>query len=366
MTGRGAGTGGPGAGHGRLSWVEAGRGLAAVTVMVSHLYVVHPVPFDTYLLGLFGAWAVSFFFVLSGYIMCHVHGQDIGHPGRAPHFVWRRLVRIFPTYLLVLALALAVNQLLQRPEARVALTAPFLVRQALLLPGETPFIGPSGTLRPELFFYALFALTLLNRWLGYAAFALWAVGLAWYLAVVGLGAIGQPFDSPRDVYLHDINIPFFEGLALGFVERRTGVLRFAAANLLLAAALFGLGAWRPDPRFGELAMFAVFGAVLAGLVWASRHARPAPRVLVWLGAISYSLYLVHMVVYTVLRGVDHLVGRPLDPVWPVRVAIQFAAAIGAAALLHRWFERPVLRWLNGRRTVLGLQVGRPAPVPAAG
>ncbi|MFX8653275.1 acyltransferase family protein, partial [Acinetobacter baumannii] len=53
---------------------------------------------------LWGRWGVCFFFVLSGFIIAHVHWKDLGSPDRVSGFLWRRLVRIFPTYWLALAI----------------------------------------------------------------------------------------------------------------------------------------------------------------------------------------------------------------------------------------------------------------------
>ena len=54
-------------------------------------------------LFLFAHAGVDFFFVLSGFIIYRVHRGDIGSPHRLSRYAWRRFVRIYPTYWIILA-----------------------------------------------------------------------------------------------------------------------------------------------------------------------------------------------------------------------------------------------------------------------
>jgi exopolysaccharide production protein ExoZ len=46
----------------------------------------------------FGFAGVDFFFVLSGFIMIHVHAGDIGQPRMLAAYLWKRFSRIYPAY----------------------------------------------------------------------------------------------------------------------------------------------------------------------------------------------------------------------------------------------------------------------------
>lgn len=343
----------------KLDWVEAGRGIAAALVMLSHAGTTHPIPIDGDLLGFLGSTGVGFFFVLSGFIMVHVHRDDVGHPRVVPHFVWRRLGRIFPTYFVAFAIMLGVN-LLQKSSVRVDVTPSFLAEQLLLLPGVKMFLGPAWTLRNELFFYFLFSFLLVDRRLGLALFAGWFCLLVGCLVVYGPWT--QATDGFPDIYLHHVNLYFLMGIAVAVADRNGWLSRFAICCVGAAVILLGLSftALTRDPAvLWIMGLFPAYAAILGGAVLMSKGEIRAPRFLVWLGAISYSLYLVHLSTFILLRGVDHLVGRPLDPIWPVRLAIQCAIAVGFAGLIHHLFERPALDWVNRRRAVLGFFVGRP-------
>ncbi len=63
-------------------------------------------PFPASGLFAFGHAGVDFFFVLSGFIILHVHAGDIGRPVRLGHYLQRRFTRVYPFYWVVFLLAL--------------------------------------------------------------------------------------------------------------------------------------------------------------------------------------------------------------------------------------------------------------------
>ncbi len=144
----------------RLEWVEAGRGLAAIIVVCSHMPPLSSIKtLGSYGLGAMG---VEFFFLLSGFIMLYVHWMDIQSPTALYRFAWRRAGRVFPTYWLVALFVLAINQLIVAPSHRIPLSLDYLVKQLFLLPGDL-LIGPAWTLRHELLFYCVFGFMIVKR-----------------------------------------------------------------------------------------------------------------------------------------------------------------------------------------------------------
>ncbi len=170
----------------RIRPLEAARGIAAVLVVLYHATQFVEMTGASPLGGVFhfGFAGVDFFFVLSGFVIAHVHGKDIGHPAALGHYAWRRFARVFPPYwtatLIVLPLALFIPI-----SAPAPLTAAYLLHTFFLLPmAGFPLIPPGWTLALELFFYCLFALLIVNRRLGAGVIALWA------LAIVALRVSG--------------------------------------------------------------------------------------------------------------------------------------------------------------------------------
>ena len=121
-----------------------------------------------------------------------------------------------------------------------------------------------------------------------------------------------------------------------------GAAGFAGA---FAAEIAGFPLWRV-PAFGLPSALLIYAGAALRWRW--------PRWLVYLGDASYSLYLLHGILISILlvlakkAGWLSLTARPAD-----QLAI-FAATLGGAALFHRLVETPLLatcrrRWLRPRR-----------------
>lgn len=247
--------------------------------------------------------------------------------------------------------------------------------------------GPSWSISVELFFYLAFPalLLVLSRiaagWFLIGAFAvslLWLVG-----ASIFLFNPERQFHALAVAYIFPIArlAEFCAGMALsklllGNIERLraapqwlwTAVEVFTLCLVVLVVGNVGYishlaGEAGTNPVFqqwidssGGVAVFALLIAVLAvGRGMVSRLLS-AP-VLVWLGRISFSMYLVHQpLIYHWTREVV-----PVQPSLLWQVVGYFLVLIGFSALLHSFVELPGVRagkWLSGR-----LQGGqRNAPV----
>ncbi len=150
--------------HRRLLGIEALRGVAAVSVVASHV-VRHlgkagwaPGPLTVFQAGRAG---VDLFFVISGFIILHVHRRDISRPDRLDHYLLRRFQRVFPLYWLALALTVvmglsgahglpsigtlawssALLPTMKEPVLGIAWTLQFRDR---VLPARSPPLWPAG------------------------------------------------------------------------------------------------------------------------------------------------------------------------------------------------------------------------------
>jgi exopolysaccharide production protein ExoZ len=89
-----------------LDTLQAGRAFAALAVVLFHLniYAFGTKPhMGGELSSLFnmGYAGVEFFFVLSGFLMMHVHHADLGRPEKLAAYARKRAVRIYPMYWIV-------------------------------------------------------------------------------------------------------------------------------------------------------------------------------------------------------------------------------------------------------------------------
>ncbi len=325
----------------KLEWLEMGRGVAALAVFVSHgSYANVPLNLIERFV-VWGEWGVAFFFVLSGFIIFYVHSPDLNNPARASNFAWRRFIRIFPTYWLVLS-----GYLVFRHGQGVDLSWEFFVKQFLLLPGDRLFLPVAWTLRHELLFYAIFLLAVFNIRLGIAAFATWII-----LIIYALWSEGAKADINRptwDTLTSHLNLYFFFGMAIAkaCLARKTGL------TVVVSLSLSGLAlaVWLAFPTAAPLLQLTVCGSLVALAVHLSIDGFEAPPLSGWLGAISYPLYLVHLPAILIAHSI--LKRSPISNAgWPIIAAVSVVLAIGIAALISRYFEKPIVRGRKERAMV---------------
>jgi exopolysaccharide production protein ExoZ len=348
----------------KLLGVEAGRGVAALLVVLLHgsdiIYKTHGVGvFPLHGLFRFGHAGVDFFFVLSGFIIHWVHCGDIGRPDRFGNFAWKRFVRIFPTYWVVLAAMYAlliVSPTVARTEQHVA----NILASVTLLPStEEPAVGVAWTLRHELLFYSLFALLIFRRRLGIAVMALWWAATA--AAMVVFLARGAPplHGLAGQLLLRGFNLEFLFGIAVSMLLQRRADWRPAmllAAGVTVFVGVGFLEDWGPPLPvewplrhlgYGIGAALALYGVV--GVE--RRHGWRPPNWLTMLGAASYALYLTHvisvMIVMRLLRTMDLQVVLPPE----VLLLVVAGVAVTVALIFNRVIERPLLAWVRGLRPV---------------
>lgn len=341
----------------KLQGVEAARGIAALLVVLLHAsgFLSDPKDFGVQVFGgamLFGRAGVDFFFVLSGFIITYVHANDLGRPAVFGLFWRKRLLRIYPTYWVVLAIygaLLAVSPTADRSERE-----PFhILASILLLPEQVayPILGVAWSLRHEMLFYALFSLAVLHRKLGLAVLGAWLAlivfNLTWAMAM------GRPYFTgiAGGTLFRVFNVQFFFGIAVALL-----IVRYKPwqpwAMLLAGVAIFFVNGMFESfgPRIQHewpprhLA-YALGGAMaIYGLAALDRvRALHVPKPLLELGAASYSMYLIHgtalLILQQLLRMARPYLGLPLE----VEYAIMVTTGVAAGVVFSRLIERPMIR-----------------------
>jgi len=331
-----------------LRSVQALRGVAALMVVLHHALSRQDVPFGI------GAAGVDIFFVISGFIMWTISDRESA-PGR---FLLRRAIRIAPLYWLVTLFMAACAVLLPGkvfPSLTVDLAS--VVRSLLFIPyrdphgGIFPVLVPGWTLNYEMAFYVLFAGCLLLR-------------RSWRLPVMALAMIGLVASRAVVVrrnpvlvtYTDPLILEFLAGASLAEVWRR-GVI----APTPVSATMLALGAgalvveYLLRAEVSPLARPLLWGlpalATVAGAVMLEARGRLAEiPVLKILGDASYSIYLLHGLVVSLLFK---LVGG-LSPIAFCLAVVVASCAAGYAS--YRCFEKPFSAWL--RRTIEGIRPDR--------
>lgn len=378
----------------RLTQLDSLRGLAACTVVLCHATNMLPVIYndparvwwltETPLsLLVAGHAAVVFFFVLSGYVLAL---PFLKGPVSYPAFVFRRVCRIWIPYVAAMIVAVAcavwfhpmpVAGLSPWANQPVGFPGPRLILDHLLLVGTFA----NGTydpvvwslvyeMRVSLIFPLLVLLLRLGSW--------WRVlGVAAGLSAAELVVERLPFwsgseDLPMTLHYAGLfvlgmwlarDMPKLQALYARFSSRTKALLWFLAlacythqAWLLPHSRLQHIPLYRDGLTAAGVSLFIIF-ALSASRFSAWLETRP----LVFLGNISYSVYLYHAVI---LLSLVHLFyGKvPLGALWLATGLL----TLGVAALSYHLIEVPSIRLGKVVRLERKLPAAPPVELPVAG
>jgi peptidoglycan/LPS O-acetylase OafA/YrhL len=341
------------------------RALAALLVLGMHTEQNVPSGLDSFLpFFARGYLGVDFFFVLSGFIITHVYVATLASPKvtAVQIFLWHRFIRLYPVHVTVLAGLVGIVSL--------ASAAGF------------GFNNPQDWKWDDL----IWQLTLLQAW-GVTPTSRWNVP-SWSISAEWFAYLLFPLLAP----------------ALMWVRERVIALLIAVAALAATALVFTIADWTLNTWVGAPALTRVFGEFLCGaalcraIALSSEHARPrgdllaagaflafifgasagvadfalvaflavtifgaatskrfvkrvlGSRTFVWLGEISYSVYMVHFPVLIIIRRLWERLGFAH---WPTTgkisaFIITLASVLALAAIVFYVVERPARTRLRDR------------------
>ncbi|MCP5228901.1 acyltransferase [Accumulibacter sp.] len=282
-----------------------------------------------------GASGVTIFFALSGFILAHVHDSDFDKHLEARwvfHFLWLRLARIYPVHLfLLLCYAVGLWGFSEYDNATsFAMNITLIHAWGFFDIDGINWNQPSWSISAEWFCYLMFPLLAFVTGQGRrqvsVATVLIVIGVVIYPWLfhqnLGFSYMAQPVSA---------FLVFIVGYGLRILAPRLGGTQLTWA-LILYGALGYLG-WcifahtlTPDRT-----------PILSGIISLALFKVPpqflfANRVSVYIGEISYSLYMSHIMVFTILRVIFR--GPPLP------LVIELMVVIACAALLHHTIEAP--------------------------
>jgi exopolysaccharide production protein ExoZ len=346
-------------GHSRLDFIQALRGLAAFGVVMYHeKFLINGPDYSDAGDRLFGwgAAGVDLFFVISGFIMVHTTARSDGSLRYTLEFLCKRLARIWPVYVIWMLVYVAFVESVPRLGIALARAIVFYPQSA----SGPPFFGgaPNGvgwTLNYEVWFYVLFAASLLAgrwRWNALAALMI-AFGIAIPLALTGgVNTSAYGFYALPSALLRLAANPlmwdFAAGVAIALVYRSRFQIRNARVLGLVLVLALTVEVWQLGSGYRQGYGFFAWGSpiavsVLAIALWNKHRPIAVPRALVWLGDVSFSLYLLHRIpILLALRLPRELVGG-----FP-HVIGTIALSLVLADLSARYLERGLAEWVRDR------------------
>lgn len=347
------------------------RGFAALSVLLFHLFYLVPWPVFSgqgplawFRLGGFG---VSIFFALSGFVVTQAALRELAaHPERArAAFMLKRVARIMPLYLLTSAcfLVLVDAGALRGGGAWFQLVTHLSFTHSLFAASINSINGPTWSIGVEFQLYLLVAVLL--PWL--PRLRPWPLAMACvivpvlYRAAVYLfqrDVLALPF-SDLNYWVASVQVPgsldtFGVGAAIALARARSGtrrcwpnwwlpLLAMAAVLTLFTSLVKRFAPPYLWANFGWTVLLLSVAAAMAItlLVLAMRLPNSGVsrvhRPFIYLGTISYGVYLWHVPVITLLK--NH---TPLAPNLLALAAISITLVL--AALSWHWVEQPAIAW----------------------
>lgn len=319
----------------RLHALQYLRAIASLAVVYSHTVIQVESYFHR--LPEFGSFGVDIFFVISGFIMVY-----IARPTDTPvSFFLNRVRRVVPLYwfftLLMAAILLLVPGVFKTTVfdlSALLRSLAFIPHFSVAQPAEVwPIVAPGWSLNYEVYFYLLFALSLLFAPRFRIAFITLMI-----LAVFSVANLVSSSTAITIFYSQAIVFEFVFGMLLAVSWKRGFSLSPRVGMLLIAAGFVLLFLRLPLPRIAE------FGIPSLMIVAGCLYVRVAEqKILVLLGDASYALYLCHIFALGVLRKVlpPILGDGPAAPLLFVVISLLFCTII--SILVHLLVDNWLLR-----------------------
>lgn len=322
------------------------RGIAALTVVIVHILIWRGLNSSWHLPT---QWPVEIFFVLSGFVMSMNYLRPEGVKWRA--FFAARFGRVYPLFILT-TFAMGAFYLIQarRKGAQMGDLSAAHWLQEITLSTAMPIIGdggmwndPSWSISVEAWVYVLIfpvvALIATRRPSPFVVACVTTLGLALFGGLLSTFPAGDHFKAGWMAFGRGA-LGFLGGWgAYGLYNRL--VIPGRVSDLLCVALLGAMIAvnWAGFPSAGWL-LLPFYPIVVLGLTNSEGVTAKlmATRPIVFLGEISYSVYLMHALLRFAIDPVLKLLGIQ-ESVW-AWLFLYIPVVIGVSTLTYMFFEKP--------------------------
>ncbi|MGN6511327.1 MAG: acyltransferase family protein [Chitinophaga sp.] len=341
----------------RLHNLDYLRGMAALGIMFYHIlsWSLGEFTSETFF-GRVGIYGVSIFYVLSGLTLYHVYWERmVPNLADVATFLKKRFFRIFPLLWLVMIFSIIISK--KMPSIDIL----FLNLTGLfgLLKWDAYISVGAWSIGNELVFYLFFPvfILLVRKSIPlFIFFLMLLLGVYIYFAFGILDAT-KPLASQWKNYVNPLNqvFLFLSGFLIGLIGKR--IKLNTLLNLILLFAAFALFLFYPAEEniinlvtgFSRL-VFTLSCIVICFCFYKLTMEMPlwVDRPLAMLGEISYSVYLLHPLVYAVINFVLLHWLTELN-LWQVKLSITVLATLVASYLTYNYYEKYFMKF--GKRAV---------------
>lgn len=349
--------------HGKLESLQILRGIAALSVVLAH-YRFYMVPdggdltIPNKLFG-WGAIGVDLFFVISGFIMVYITKDEPIGFNTWKKFITGRLTRILPTYYTLLLITFLISGAMsiwhyedKTANLISALTfTPYLNESAPLYVKSDGMYNIRWTLNYEMYFYLIFSIcillgkkiTPLITWFAITAFA-------GYYASGNISLLTSGYKT-ESVYFNFLTNPIILDFLIGsltahlyfFIKQKSNTLR----TLTLVFSIVIMLLLAPDIKPYSLhTAISAASLILLFTLYDKEIAMKSPRLLILMGDVSFSWYLVH-------NPFIHGVADRIDKYYPGEVRNNYGFLVFivlsffVACISHKYLEIKLTQKIKG-------------------
>lgn len=343
-----------------LNSLTSFRFIAALMVFVFHTGIL-----SQYQLGAAG---VSFFFVLSGFILTYNYHNKINvlNKTNLKKFYIARFAKIYPLHFLTFLIAVPITLIYFNPDGWYLIKLAYMsVINLSLIQSFFPssatyfnFNGVSWTLSVEAFFYLTFPFLIFNirklKIHNYKFGTILVLSILW----MGLFILNINLDESNHFLVWALHIfpgarlfEFITGIALGLLfiknQNNWNSVKHSIAEVL-AVALFMVALLVSSNFQTGVVRGGYFIPVWCILVYIFAHQKGifsrllSNKVFVYLGEISFSFYMIHQLI---IRYYSQL---KFDESYMAVVC--FVITMILSAITYRYYEEPLRKWLRYGKT----------------
>lgn len=332
--------------------IQAMRGIASLIVFIVHLFSTRPGMIPLWLERIWysiGPAGVDIFFVISGFVVTLAaakSARSIDLRGSAMTFMVKRVLRVYPAYWVVFAIA--------------SLLIPYVWLSPEWLPRASNFslltltytynykVMVAWTLVYEMFFYLILSALILFGRRFWHAFFVWI-----FIEIIAI-SLTNSYDKSM-AYIVPLSPQIFQfcaGALVAFVfttyQTKFGKEILICGSLLflvMAAVNAKMGEWNPWNRTLTLTLpsaMMVYGAVAAE----AEKRLKFGKLMVFFGNISFSLYLWHQLTFQSMLALFEKL-KIIDVIPSgITLALWAACGIFVSYLSYKIIEKPLVRFIN--------------------
>lgn len=322
----------------RFDSIQALRGLAAFSVILHHITWINN-----------GSFGVDIFFCISGFIMMYVTEFN------TDNFLIKRVIRIVPLYYCITLLTFISLYVMPGIFEKTTADPVYLIKALFFIPYSIdgtiqPLVRVGWTLNYEMFFYVILWLAL--------KFSRKYRAVISSIVILGLVTAGKVLSINNVLFqfwTDSIIIEFIFGM-LSYSILKNGAAMLAEGKKYLRIILLALAClcyafmWYGSyiDCFSGVDRFIIRGIpamIMFLAVFIAGYKVHIPKPFVFMGDISYSVYLIH---YFMIRLYDHILSKDgkIDLVAVLGAVVAIAVVILMGAISYRLFEDKLNRFLR--------------------